>query len=107
MQEQQQYDWGAILKNADFMHLQRKKSSFLFGLWTVGVIPYFLLIISAGYFPELLRIKVLGRMNIGYLFCLSQFFLTIALGVYYIRRTGRDFDPLTKKLIENIQEGGA
>jgi uncharacterized membrane protein (DUF485 family) len=100
----QHYNWSAILKNADFIILQRKKSTFLLSLWILGAVPYFLLTIGAGYFPELFKLKVLGRMNIGYIFCISQFFMTIAIGIYYTYRTGKDFDPLTKALLDNIRK---
>lgn len=105
--KEQQYDWPAILKNADFSKLQRKKSTFLLSLWFFGAVPYFLLTIGAGYFPELFKLRVLGRMNIGYIFCISQFFMTIAIGIYYTYRTGKDFDPLTKALLDDIRKGEA
>ena len=46
-------------------------------------------------------------MNIGYLFCMFQFFTMIVISIYYNYRTNRDFDPLTKALLEEIHQGEA
>ncbi len=105
--QEQQYDWSAILKNSNFVRLQRKKSTFLLSLWVLGAVPYLLFTVAAGYDPALFKMRVIGRMNIGYLFCISQFFMTIAIAIYYTYRTGKDFDPLTRTLLEDIQRGDA
>ena len=105
--KERQYDWAAILNNSNFVKLQQKKSTFLVSLWVLGAVPYLLFTVGAGYAPEIFKIRVIGRMNIGYLFCISQFFLTIAIAIYYTYRTGKDFDPLTKTLLDEIQKGEA
>lgn len=102
-----QYDWPAIAKNEKFLKLQRKKNTFLFGLWVLGSLPYLLLTIGAGYAPEIFKARVFGRMNIGYLSCIFQFFWMIAIANYYAHRTNKDFDPLTKEFLDEIQDGGA
>ncbi len=105
--KEQDYDWAAIVKSPAFIKLQRKKSLFLLSLWIFGATPYFLLTIGAGYMPELFSIKIFGRMNIGYLFCISQFFMTIAIGIYYTYRTSKDFDPMTRNLLDELHRGEA
>jgi len=101
------YDWSAITRNKKFIHLHQKKTLFLVSLWVVGALPYLLLTIGAGYAPELFNKRVFGRMNIGYLFCMFQFFMMIAIGAYYTYRANKDFDPLTKELLEEIHGGNA
>jgi uncharacterized membrane protein (DUF485 family) len=101
------YDWAAIAKNTKFIKLQRKKTVFLFSLWMLGSLPYLLLTIGAGYAPELFNARVFGRMNIGYMFCIFQFFWMIAIANYYAHRTNKDFDPLTKEFLDEIRTGGA
>jgi uncharacterized membrane protein (DUF485 family) len=99
---EQKYDWSAISETPAFITLRRKKSVFLLSLWVIGALPYLLLILAAAYAPELLRIRVLGRMNIGYLFCMFQFFSMIGISIYYNRKTSRDFDPITKDFLDKI-----
>jgi uncharacterized membrane protein (DUF485 family) len=100
--KERKYDWSAISKTPTFIELQRKKSVFLFSLWVFGAFPYLLLILAAAYAPGLLRERVLGRMNIGYLFCMFQFFSMIGISLYYNHRTSRDFDPITRDFVEEI-----
>ena len=101
------YDWHAISQNPQFITLQQKKTAFLISLWGLGALPYLLLIIAAAYAPGILKTRVFGRMNIGYLFCMFQFFTMIVISIYYNYRTNRDFDPLTKALLEEIHQGEA
>ena len=101
----QHYDWSAILENKTFRRLQRKKTTFLFSLWVFGCVPYLLFTIGAGYVPGLFKTRIVGRMNLGYLFCMVEFLMTIAIAIYYTYRTSRDFDPLTEELLSEIRKG--
>lgn len=103
---EQSYDWQEILKSKGFIRLQRKKTNFLVSLWLLGSLPYLLLICGAAYAPGLFSVKLLGRANVGYLFCMLQFFTMIFISVYYHYKTGKDFDPLTRELVEEIHNGG-
>lgn len=100
------YDWQNIAKNPKFLNLHRKKSRFLFGLWIFGAIPYFLLTLGAAYAPEIFKTRLVGRMNLGYVFCVVQFFVTVAIGAYYSNRTNKVFDPLTRELLAELEPGG-
>ena len=105
--KEEHYDWPAILKSPNFIKLQRKKNGVLFGLWLFGSSPYLLLIVCAAYAPEILNVRLFGRINVGYLFCMSQFFTMIVISLYYNYRTNKHFDPLTRDLVEEIQMGEA
>ena len=105
--KQDHYDWAAILKSPNFVKLQRKKKEFLFGLWLLGSLPYLLLIAFAAYAPGVMKVRVTGRINVGYLFCMCQFFTMIVISLYYNYRTNRHFDPLTRDLVEEIHMGEA
>jgi uncharacterized membrane protein (DUF485 family) len=96
-------NWDAIAKNSKFIELKRKKRNFLFSWWIVSTIYYLLLPIISGYFPEAFRIKVIGPINFGYLFILSQFVVAIAVAGYYAHVANKDFDRLTKELLEVLQ----
>ena len=96
-------DWSAIAQNPKFIELHHKKSAFLIGWWVFSTAYYFLLPIGAAYAPGLFKIKVLGVINIGYLFALSQFFVSWGLAHYYAHVANRDFDRLTQDLVKELQ----
>ena len=97
------YDWAAIAKNPKFIELHHKKSAFLFGWWIFSLAYYFLLPIGAAYAPALFKIQVIGRVNFGYIFALSQFFVSWGLAMYYASVANKDFDRLTRELVSDIQ----
>jgi uncharacterized membrane protein (DUF485 family) len=100
---EKQYDWAAIAKNPKFVELHHKKSAFLFGWWIFSTVYYFLLPIGAAYTPGLFKIKVIGVINFGYVFALSQFIVSWALAHYYAHVANKDFDRLTRELVDELK----
>lgn len=57
---------------------------------------YFALPILNGVAPNLMMTRVIGSVNIAYLFALSQFFMAWILAWLYIRRANSVFDRLAE-----------
>lgn len=98
MDNNNEVDWDAIIRDPRFQDLQRRKQAFLWGLMAVSVIYYLLLPIGAAYFQDLFRIRVWGVVNVAILFALSQFVVTWAIAVIYSRKASREFDPLAEAI---------
>lgn len=96
------YNWDEIAANPKFRELQQKKNAFLFGWWAFAATLYLLLLLGAGYAPNLFRIKVLGNINVCYLFALLQFLSSWGIAIYYARVANKDFDRLTAALVKEI-----
>ncbi len=96
------YDWSAIARNSKYLELKRKKRVFLFGWWFASSVYYFLLPILSGYFPDLFKIKIIGVVNFGYLFILSQFVVAFFVAIIYTRVANNEFDRLTDELVREI-----
>ena len=99
---EKQYDWAAIAKNPKIQELTSKKTTFLFVWWIFSSAYYFLLPIGAAYAPGLFKIKMIGVINFGYIFALSQFFVSWGLALYYAHIANKDFDRLTRELIDEL-----
>lgn len=97
------YDWSAIARNPKYLELKRKKRVFLFSWWAASTLYYFMLPVLSGYFPELFKTKIVGVINFGYLFILSQFVVAFAVAILYTRVANNDFDRLTDELVREIQ----
>lgn len=95
-------DWAALARMPQFIELHTKRKSFLLTLWCFGSLCFYLLPICAGYFPEFMRIKLLGRLNVGYFFCLLEFALIWGIALYYARKSNAVFDPMTREVVELI-----
>lgn len=79
-----QADWKAIAADSDFAALVRSKWKLIVPATIFFVIYYFLLPIGVGWFPDLMKKRVLGSVNLAYLFALSQFFMVWALAFVYV-----------------------
>ena len=101
--EVQKYNWSEVARNPKYLELKRRKRVFLFGWWIAASVYYFSLPILSGYFPALFKIKLIGSINFGYLFILSQFLVAIFVAIYYTKVANSDFDRLTEELLKEIQ----
>jgi uncharacterized membrane protein (DUF485 family) len=99
---ERKYDWAAIAKNPKFVELHHRKRTFLFGWWVFSLVYYFLLPIGAAYTPAIFKVKVIGVINFGYVFALSQFFVSWGIALYYAHIANKDFDRLTRELIDEL-----
>jgi uncharacterized membrane protein (DUF485 family) len=97
-------NWAQIAKSPAFVQLHRKKKTFLISLWVLGTFSYFLLPVGAAYAPKLFSVKILGRINFSYFFCLYQFVMTWAIALYYTSKSNNVFDPLTREVLELIEK---
>jgi uncharacterized membrane protein (DUF485 family) len=77
-------DWDQISADADFRKLLARKVLFLVPATAFFVIYYFALPVLVGFAPRLMETRVVGSVNIAYLFALSQFFMAWTLAAIYV-----------------------
>jgi uncharacterized membrane protein (DUF485 family) len=86
-------DWERIAATPEFRSLLRKKRKFILPATIFFIVYYFALPVLVGYFPGLMARKVVGALNIAYLFALSQFVMAWVLAWLYVRAAER-FDGI-------------
>lgn len=91
-------EWRAIERRPEFRELVAAKRAFLIPATLFFLAYYFALPVLVGYFPRLMERAVVGRVNLAYLFALSQFFVAWALMWLYVRRARR-FDRMAEKVV--------
>jgi len=97
-------DWAAIERTAEFRALIRAKRAFIIPATLFFVAYYFALPALVGYWPDLMGTPVVGRINIAYLFALSQFVMAWALMAAYVRRARR-YDRMVEHLLRQVKGG--
>jgi uncharacterized membrane protein (DUF485 family) len=97
-------DWAAIERMPEFRALVRAKRAFLAPACLFFVAYYFALPALVGYWPEMMSTRVAGRINLAYLFALSQFVMAWVLMAMYVRRA-RTFDALEHEIVRRHQRG--
>ena len=98
------HDWSSIAQHPKYLQLKKEKRSFLFGWWLASSIYYFSLTILSGYFPELFKIKLVGVVNFGYFFILSQFVMSFCVAIYYTKVANSKFDRMTEELLADLKK---
>ena len=96
-------DWRRITETAEFKNLLKAKRRFILPATLFFIVYYFALPVLVGYAPALMSTKVLGVVNIAYLFALSQFFMAWVIAALYLRAASR-FDKLEQRIIEKARD---
>jgi uncharacterized membrane protein (DUF485 family) len=85
MTEKTPVDWTALEAKPEFRALLARKARFIIPASVFFMIYYLALPILVGYWPELMKKKVWGEVNVAYLFALSQFFMAWIMAFLYVR----------------------
>jgi uncharacterized membrane protein (DUF485 family) len=95
--------WQDVASSADFKRLVRAKLRMVIPAMLFFTIYYFALPILVGYAPAFMERKVIGNVNLAYVFALSQFFVAWAIAALYLRAAAR-FDSMAKKIVEKVEK---
>ncbi|MCS6925272.1 MAG: DUF485 domain-containing protein [Candidatus Binatia bacterium] len=95
-------DWERVAAMDEFRALVKAKLRFIVPATIFFVVYYFALPVLVGYAPGLMERKVIGVVNLAYLFALSQFFMAWGLAALYLRAAGR-FDTMAARLIATLR----
>jgi uncharacterized membrane protein (DUF485 family) len=96
-------EWDRIAETPEFKDLIAVKKTFIVPAFVFFLVYYFLLPILVGYAPGFMSTKVIGVVNLAYLFALSQFFMAWAVAWLYVR-AANNFDKLAKDIIHEAEE---
>lgn len=96
-------DWERLASTVEFRALVRQKRRFVIPATLFFIAYYFALPILVGYFPEWMSRKVLGPVNLAYLFALSQFLMAWVVAWLYVRAAER-FDKLAQEVTSRAGE---
>jgi len=83
-EEKNATDWDAIAVDADFKDLLASKARFIVPATIFFIVYYFTLPVLVGWFPKFMEQRVVGEVNLAYLFALSQFFMAWILAFLYM-----------------------
>src|SRR2546425_11555853 len=98
-------DWSRVTRLPEFRTMVRAKLRFIIPATLFFVVYYFALPVLVGYAPGLMSQKVLGVVNLAYLFALSQFFMAWIIAALYIRAAAR-FDKMAADVVSQSAGSG-
>ena len=97
--------WDKIAASQQFKDLMATKKIFIVQAFVFFVVYYFALPVLVGYAPNFMATKVIGNVNIAYLFALSQFAVAWIIAGLYVK-AANDFDRMSKDIIEKADGQG-
>jgi uncharacterized membrane protein (DUF485 family) len=97
-------DWERIQRSDEFQELVKRRRSFVVPATIFFLVYYMAFIIIAGYAPDFMGESVYEGLTVGYCYALTQFLMVFVLGIWYLRKSDREFDPLADKVVEAAAE---
>ena len=90
-------DWEAVERSPEFQELVRRQRRFVVPA-TVFFLGWYLGFVAlCAWAPDLMGESIYQGLTVGYALALSQFVMTWGLGWLYLRKAGREFDPLRER----------
>ena len=97
-------DWEAVEHTPEFQELVKSRRRFVIPATIFYLSWYLGFIALAGYAEDFMAESVIEGLTVGYCLALTQFVMVAVLGVMYLRRADRVFDPLADKVAQRVAE---
>jgi uncharacterized membrane protein (DUF485 family) len=92
-------DWPAIEASPEFQELVRRRRSFVLPATIFFLAWYMGFILLTAYAEGFMSKRVYEGLTVGYTLALTQFLMVLVLGLVYLSRSAKVYDPLAAKAI--------
>lgn len=102
-------DWNQVAAMEEFRTLLASKIRFILPATIFFLVYYLALPLLVGYARDFMDTRVIGVVNIAYLFALSQFIMTWVLAFWYLRKA-EVFDEMAHSIagkVKSMVKGGS
>jgi uncharacterized membrane protein (DUF485 family) len=99
-------DWEAVEHTPEFQELVKSRRRFVIPATIFYLAWYLGFIALAGYAEDFMAESVYEGLTVGYCLALTQFVMVGVLGVWYLRKANKVFDPLSDKVAEMVENRG-
>jgi len=96
----QDIDWQAIEASPEFQELVNRRRSFVLPATIFFLVWYMGFILLTAYAKDFMSERVYEGLTVGYCLALTQFVMVLVLGLMYLSRSAKVYDPLAAKAIE-------
>ena len=93
-------DWEAIERSPEFQELVRTRRSFVLPATIFFLSWYMGFIVLTAYATDFMSERIYQGLTVGYVLALTQFVMVLVLGLMYLSRSSKVYDPLAEKAIE-------
>jgi len=93
-------NYEAVEASPEFQELVRKRRAFVLPATIFFLVWYMGFILLAAYAEGFMSERVYQGLTVGYVLALTQFLMVLVLGLMYLQRANKTYDPLAEKAIE-------
>ena len=97
-------DWERAERSPEFRELIATKRRFVLPATIFFLAWYLGFILLAGYAPGFMGESVYQGLTVGDCLALTQFVMVFVLGIWYLRKADREFDPLAERAAQRALE---
>src|SRR4051812_4763427 len=97
-------DWEAVERWPEFQELVHRRRAFVIPATLFFLAWYMAFILLCGYAPDFMGKSVYEGLTVGYTLALTQFVMVLVLGLWYLRRADRVFDPLAEAVVDRARD---
>jgi uncharacterized membrane protein (DUF485 family) len=90
-------------RSPEFQQLRRRFRSFVFPMTVAFLSWYLLYVIASGWARDFMGHKLVGNINVAYVFGLLQFVSTFLIAWLYERHMNKNVDPLAAKIRHELE----
>ena len=101
-----EYDWESLSKAPEYQSLLRSKTKFIIPASIFFVVYYFSLLVLVGWWPELMKVRVVSVLNLAYLFAVSEFLMAWGIALIYVRKAA-EWDRQAASVIAHLTSNSA
>jgi uncharacterized membrane protein (DUF485 family) len=99
-------DWAAIEGSPEFQELVTRRRAFVLPATIFFLTYYMAFILLAGYAEDFMASSVYEGLTVGYCLALTQFLMVFVLGILYLRKADRVYDPLAQRVLTKAGDDG-
>ena len=100
-------DWERIERLPEFRELVARRRRFVLPATAFFLLWYFGFIVLAGYAEDFMGQSIYQGFTVGYGLALTQFVVVGVLGLWYLRYSERELDPLRVQIAERAEAAPA
>jgi uncharacterized membrane protein (DUF485 family) len=97
-------EWDRIAEGREFKHLVSVKKVFIVPAFVLFFAQYIGMTLLVGFAPRVASIRVIGTINVAYLFALFQFAMGWVIAALYLFAATK-FDALTEDILTKLDKG--
>jgi uncharacterized membrane protein (DUF485 family) len=99
-----EFVWEELYKSKEYSNLAKARQRFIIPALIFFSLYFVSLLVLQGYFPTFSSTKVIGSLNISYLYAVSQLPVAWILCFCYIRYSQKVLDSLVEEVIKKSKQ---